>query len=580
MENKKNYYSVLYKATYPDSGVISYKPLKVIKGFYDEEQETFEDVETGNIYNCVNMSIPTFGNDQDNIVTALSSEIVEYDGEDPEYFSFPIEESKLIEYCEAGPFEGIAPEEVYEREVRSYFLYSVYDEQCDDNIFYLADKLEDHTSYNIDVSLDIVDAVSDSKAVNNNQNLLMIVAGGLQEMIQNGELQLDIEGLTEPQATGAPKSAEDSVLTPIIHDFDPDQLEDDIKAEVMGQDHVVNAVVSTLYRNKKYHEHDGLKSNIAIFGPSGCGKTEIVRAVARHLDIPMTVFDATSATASGYVGTSVTQCIKDLIQVCKGDIAKAEHGIIVIDEFDKLAQQGGGESVNKGDVQNELFKMLEGDEITIAGDSYKEQSFRFNPKNITFICIGSGQALIDSKREEGPKRLIGFRAYTEESKKEEEEKKKKAEKEVVLEPEDLIKFGIKPELLRRLSVIKVVNQLGKDDLVNILTNSRISNLKVYEKAFEDVDHVKLVYKRDILEAIVEKSTKEKAGASGLKRVVDDLFQTAVRKVRLLEGAPGELVLTKDTIEDSTKFRLYRLDGQNKVQVYPAKKGKVKTLGTK
>ena len=202
------------------------------------------------------------------------------------------------------------------------------------------------------------------------------------------------------------------------------------------------------------------------------------------------------------------------------------------------------------------------------------------PKNITFICIGSGQALIDSKREEGPKRLIGFRAYTEESKKEEEEKKKKAEKEVVLEPEDLIKFGIKPELLRRLSVIKVVNQLGKDDLVNILTNSRISNLKVYEKAFEDVDHVKLVYKRDILEAIVEKSTKEKAGAIGLKRVVDDLFQTAVRKVRLLEGAPGELVLTKDTIEDSTKFRLYRLDGQNKVQVYPAKKGKVKTLGTK
>lgn len=572
MENKKNYYSVLYKATYPDSGVISYKPLRVVKGFYDVDQETFEDVETGNIYTCVNMSIPTFGNDQDNIVTALSSEIVEYEGEDPEYFSFPIEEDKLIEYCEAGPFEGIDPKEVYEREVRSYFLYSVYDEKCDDNVFYLADKLEDHATYNIDVSLDIVDAVNDAQSVNANQNLLMIVAGGLQEMLQNGELQLDTP---MEEAQGAPKSAADSVLTPIVHDFDPDVLEDEIRAEVMGQDHVVNAVVSTLYRNKRYHEHDGLKSNIAIFGPSGCGKTEIVRAVARHLDIPMTVFDATSATASGFVGTSVTQCIKDLIQVCKGDIAKAEHGIIVIDEFDKLAQQNGGESVNKGDVQNELFKMLEGDEITIAGDSYKEQSFRFNPKNITFICIGSGQALIDSKKEDGPKRPIGFRTSTEPVKEE-----KKEEKEIILEPEDLIKFGIKPELLRRLSVIKVVNQLGKDDLINILTNSRISNLKIYEKAFQDVDQVRLVYKRDILEAIVDKSTKEKAGASGLKRVVDDLFQTAVRKVRLLDGAPGELVLSRDTIEDSTKFKLYRVDGKDKVQVYPAKKGKVKTLGTK
>ena len=95
MENKKNYYSVIYKATYPDSGVISYKPKKVIKGFYDEDNETFEDIETGNVYACVNMSIPTFGNNQDNIVTALSSEIVEYEGEDSEYFSFPIDESKI-----------------------------------------------------------------------------------------------------------------------------------------------------------------------------------------------------------------------------------------------------------------------------------------------------------------------------------------------------------------------------------------------------------------------------------------------------------------------------------------------------
>ena len=575
MENKKTWYTVLYETTFPDSGVISYKPVKVVKGYYDIDNEVFIDGETQEEYLCVNMTIPTFGTDQDNILTALQNEIVEYPLDQQRFFSFPIEEEKLLEYCANEAFEGIDPMEVYEREVRSYFLYSVYDEQCDDNVFYLADKLEDHSTYNIDVSLDIVDAVNDAQSVNSNQNLLMIVAGGLQEMLQSGELQLEVP-MEQPQ--GAPKSAADSALTPIVSDFDPDELEENIKAEVMGQDHVVDAVVSALYKNTKYYDHDGLKSNIAIFGPSGCGKTEIVRSVARHLNIPMTVFDATSATASGFVGTSVTQCIKDLIQVCNGDVAKAERGIIVIDEFDKLAQQNGGESVNKGDVQNELFKMLEGDEITIAGESYKEQSFRFNPKNVTFICIGSGQALIDSKKEDGPKRLIGFRAPTEP--KEEEKKKDTDSKEIVLTPEDLIKFGIKPELLRRISVMKVVNQLGKDDLVNILSNSRISNLKIYEKAFHDVDQVSLVYDKEILEAIVDKSTEEKAGASGLKRVVDDMFRTAVRKVRLLEGQPGELVLSKETLEDPTKFELYRLDAQNKVMVYPPEPAKVKSLGRK
>ena len=144
------------------------------------------------------------------MVESLSAkEIVEYPMDQQKFFSFPIEEEKLLEYCANEAFEGIDPMEVYEREVRSYFLYSVYDEKCDDNIFYLADKLEDHNTYNIDVSLDIVDAVNDAQAVNSNQNLLMIVAGGIQEMLQSGELQLD---MPMEESKGAPKSAADSVL--------------------------------------------------------------------------------------------------------------------------------------------------------------------------------------------------------------------------------------------------------------------------------------------------------------------------------------------------------------------------------
>lgn len=298
-----------------------------------------------------------------------------------------------------------------------------------------------------------------------------------------------------------------------------------------------------------------------ILGPSGCGKTEIVRSMSRHLNIPMTIFDATSASASGYVGNSVTQAIKDLISVCNGDVTRAEHGIIVIDEIDKLASPGS-DGVSKGDVQDELFKMLEGDEVTIAADNYREKSFRFNPKNVTFIGIGSAQALIEQKKKEDSKRPIGFGNVS--------EQKKEEEQEIELTPEDLIKFGLKPELLRRLNIIKVVKNLKKEDLVTILTDSKISNLRLYEAAFRDVDHVSLICSKEVLDDIAEKATKEKAGASGLKRVVDDMLQTSVRKIRMLQGKPGELVLFKETIDNPEQFELYSLEGQNKEMVYPPK----------
>lgn len=551
----KIFYTMLYEATYPDSGVISYKPIKVVKGFYNVDDDTFKDKETNEVYSSVNMTIPTFGKDQEHLLDALSDEIETYGDEQQLFFAFPIEEERALEYCDRDVFQGQDPLELYEREIRGYFLYSVYDESVDDNIFYVIDKLEDHHIYNIDVSLEIVEAVATANNMTEpTQQLLVLVAGGNSEDLNLDNLELD----TDQQPLEEVKP--DTAIQEIKFDFDPDQLEEDITSEVIGQDHVVRALVSMMYKNKRYHAHDGLKSNMLILGPSGCGKTEIVRSMSRHLNIPMTIFDATSASASGYVGNSVTQAIKDLISVCNGDIARAEHGIIVIDEIDKLASIGS-DGVSKGDVQDELFKMLEGDEITIAADSYRDKSFRFNPKNVTFIGIGSAQALIEQKKKDDAKRPIGFGSVT-------EQKKEEPEKEIELTPEDLIKFGLKPELLRRLNIIKVVKNLKKDDLVTILTDSKISNLRLYEAAFRDVDHVSLVCDREVLDDIAEKATKEKAGASGLKRVVDDMLQTSVRKIRMLKGKPGELVLSKETLEDPDKFELYSLEGQNKEMVYP------------
>lgn len=552
---KEIYYTILYEPKYIDSGVISYKPVKVIKGSYNAVDEVFIEEQTDKMYACANMSIPIFGTKQEHILDALENELEEMgESEEPVYyFAFPILEKKLEEYLADAEVQIDNPLEFYERSARRYFLYSLYDEDVGENLYYIVDKMDFHKLYNVGVSEDLVRAIINAEIAMDDQELLSLFTNG-----QTNAMDEQIEPQNQQKIT-----PETTMFSEIKFDFDPDELEENIKAEVIAQDHVATALVSMLYKNKKYHNHDGLKSNMLILGPSGCGKTELARAVARHLDIPITVFDASSATASGFVGTSVNQCIKDLIQVCNGDIKKAEHGIIVIDEIDKLAQHSG-ESINKGDVQNELFKLLEGDEITVAGENFKEQSFRFNPKNITFICIGSAQDLIDQKRKSKAKKSIGFNANHEKEEVEDEEE------EIILEPKDLMEFGLKPELLRRLPVIKVVKQLNKKHLVSILTHSKISNLRLYEKAFKEVDNVKLIYNKEVLEKIAEKSTKEKAGASGLKRVVDDMLQTAVRKIRLLNGEAGVLILSKETVDNPNKFELYAYD-QQKTLVYPPKK---------
>ncbi len=578
--NDKIYYTVLYEASYPDAGVVAYKPVKTIRGTCDFRREVFTDLETKEEYRCVNDVIPTFGSDEDNLLCPLENEMV-YDTWDDGtlFYAFPIEEDVMLSML-AEQGVAIDPFIVYERSVRSYFLYSVYDEQADDNLFYIMDKYDSHSNDNIDVNDDIMQEVG---ALSNEQMMRMAaklvgdaLGGNTPIVVVQPYNMFDYDDDVEEDQSITP---ENTSFTPINYDFDPDELEKMVCSEVIAQDHVASALVSMLYKNKHYHDHDGLKSNMLILGPSGCGKTELVRSIKRHTDIPIVFFDASTATASGYVGNSTSQAIRSLISACGGDIQKAEHGIVFIDEIDKLI----GNGINKQDVQDELFKMLEGDEIVIPAENYHDSSITFNTKDLTFICAGAAQDLIEQKKKEmhdkRTKVQIGFNISPDESSK--EEKNAENNSRVVLGPEDLIKYGLKPELLRRLQIIKVVNELSKSDLVTILTDSNISPLKIYEKAFSDVDNTELIYDGTILECIAEKSMKEKAGASGLKRIVDDMLQVAVRKVRLLNGEKGELILKKETIEDPKDFVLYAINDQAKRQVYPPEeKAKVKTIGTK
>lgn len=562
---KHYYYTMLYEATYPDCGIVAYKPLRIIKGFYDIESDTFRELKTNKVYLSANLNLPILGKDKDHQLDAKNEEILNTNvNEEKVFFAFPGESEDVFEEVEdtLGPevlmYDAKEKEaailDIYEREMRCYYFFSLFDSKTEENVFYLIDKFHHNDSYNVDISLEFIEAITSASIDdfgNSNEVISVEEFGGIDYCDDVSKLKktMDSEQNNSPKETN--------------FDFDPEQLEADIKSEVIGQDHVVKALVSMMYKNTRYQNHDGLKSNMLILGPSGCGKTEIIRSLSRHLNIPMTIFDATTASASGFVGNSVSQAIKDLVTICNGDIEKAENGIIVIDEIDKLATHGS-ESVNKGDVQDELFKMLEGDEITIAADNYREKTFRFNPKKVTFIGIGSAQALIDQKKNNLLKRQIGF-VDTVEAKPEIETK------EIELTPEDLIKFGLKPELLRRLNVIKVVKELKKEDLVNILSESKISNLKLYENAFKEVDKVSMVVKKELLEKIAEKASQQKAGASGLKRVVDDMLQTSVRKIRILNGKTGELVVTEETLDNPDNFELYEIHGKEKVLVYPQMK---------
>ena len=564
------YYTILYRPKYADSGVVSFEPEKIVRGHYNKDKNIFTEEKNKKEYFCCDIIFPDLGKNEEHVLDALKDEVEHTDCNEELLFAFPVLEKQLDEYIEEDPnVKDVPKEELYERLVRSYYLYSMYDIIEDDQYFYVADKFDDHCIYDVDITLDFPSAVNNSYSSRGEQNINVYLVNG--SYAYEDELEEDEEDEKEHDDHTKKESKkitpETTTFTKIVHDFDPDELEKKVSSEVIGQEHVARPLISMLYKNKRYYEHDGLKSNMLILGPSGCGKTELARSIQRNTGIPVTFFDASSASASGYVGNSVTQAIRDLISVCNGDIEKAENGIIVIDEIDKLT---GGDGISKGDVQDELFKMLEGDEITVSSENYRDKSFRFNPKNVTFIGVGAAQKLIEQKRRDKSKVALGFSAS--------EPVQGNGEEEIIIEPEDLIKYGFKPELLRRFPIIKVVKDLKENDLVDILKNSEISNLRMYKKAFENVDHVKLVCQGDVLNEIARRAIKEKAGASGLKRVVDDALQVAVRKIRLLNGDQGELRIYKDTLDNPENFRLYRVSSEGKELVYPPKKEKSKVKG--
>jgi ATP-dependent Clp protease ATP-binding subunit ClpX len=296
------------------------------------------------------------------------------------------------------------------------------------------------------------------------------------------------------------------------------------------------------------------KSNVLLLGPTGSGKTLIARSIAKLLDVPFTIADATSLTEAGYVGDDVETIIQRLLQVCDNDVSKAERGIIYLDEVDKKAKRSEGASVSRDvsgeGVQQALLKIIEGSEVRVPLQGNRKhpnsEMAVVNTKNILFIVGGAFVGLDDiiSKRLNKNKSGIGFGAAL---------KNGETEKNTItllnqVEPGDLTKFGLIPELVGRLPVITHLDELDVDQLVQVLTEPKNSLVKQFVKSFEQ-EGIKLVFDEEALRAVAEMSISRKTGARGLRSVVEKrLIKTQFNLPELKEQGATEIHVTKDTIE--------------------------------
>ena len=294
----------------------------------------------------------------------------------------------------------------------------------------------------------------------------------------------------------------------------PSKIKKELDKYVIGQEHakkIVSVGIYNHYKRIQNNKNDIKKSNIMLIGATGSGKTEIARTVAKILDVPFAIADATSITEAGYVGDDVETMLLKLISAANGDISKAEHGIIYIDEIDKIARrETHGRDVGGEGVQQALLKIVEGNDISISVKSKTNPmgaNININTENILFICGGAFESI--TMAEENNKKPLGFNAVVLDE---------NADKKII-DSKDLIKFGMIPELVGRFPIIAQLDTLTKDDLKRILVEPENSIVKQY-KDLLSIDNIDLDFTNSALEYIATQAFDNKTGARGLKTVLE------------------------------------------------------------